>query len=260
MASERKVTSALLAPSKSSEKIYKLSQHSACTVAGLTSAESEAKDEEEVEVAAASPKKRPGELTKQDVLELLEEIVSMQGTMKTNMKALTKEMAENSLNFEQIYGRVKEAQPQDPCEKRGLKPEDLDRVLQSYSSDDEVMQAVSKIMGPPEPQNGVLTKRAKETTIETLVDIHVFMLQELKNFIKEFQGMPDNSKFDMKTVGIVTQAKLDAKVSSKFNITSEDMEGAILANKTKLVQDMKFLQTHMEMQQLMQQFLGASMM
>lgn len=37
MASERKVTSALLAPSKSSEKIYKLSQHSACTVAGLTS-------------------------------------------------------------------------------------------------------------------------------------------------------------------------------------------------------------------------------
>lgn len=36
MASEKKVTSGLLAPSKTSEKTYKLSNHSACNVAGLT--------------------------------------------------------------------------------------------------------------------------------------------------------------------------------------------------------------------------------
>jgi 20S proteasome subunit alpha 3 len=36
MASEKKVTSSLLAPAKSSEKTYKLCQHSACNVAGLT--------------------------------------------------------------------------------------------------------------------------------------------------------------------------------------------------------------------------------
>jgi len=36
MASEKKVTSALLAPSKTSEKTYKLCAHAACTVAGLT--------------------------------------------------------------------------------------------------------------------------------------------------------------------------------------------------------------------------------
>lgn len=36
MASEKKVTSALLAPSKTSEKTYKLCSHAACTVAGLT--------------------------------------------------------------------------------------------------------------------------------------------------------------------------------------------------------------------------------
>lgn len=36
MASERRVTSGLLAPAKSSEKTYKLCQHGACTVAGLT--------------------------------------------------------------------------------------------------------------------------------------------------------------------------------------------------------------------------------
>jgi len=36
MASEKKITSGLLAPCKTSEKTYKLSQHSACNVAGLT--------------------------------------------------------------------------------------------------------------------------------------------------------------------------------------------------------------------------------
>jgi len=36
MASEKRVTSGLLAPAKTSEKTYKLSQHSACNVAGLT--------------------------------------------------------------------------------------------------------------------------------------------------------------------------------------------------------------------------------
>merc|ERR1711862_455635 len=37
MASEKRATSALLAPSKKSEKTYKLCNHAACTVAGLTS-------------------------------------------------------------------------------------------------------------------------------------------------------------------------------------------------------------------------------
>lgn len=36
MACEKRVTSGLLAPAKTSEKTYKLCQHSACTVAGLT--------------------------------------------------------------------------------------------------------------------------------------------------------------------------------------------------------------------------------
>lgn len=36
MASEKRITSGLLAPAKTSEKTYKLCQHSFCTVAGLT--------------------------------------------------------------------------------------------------------------------------------------------------------------------------------------------------------------------------------
>merc|ERR1740129_610941 len=115
-------------------------------------------------------------MSKQDVLLLLQDIVEMQGTMKVNLKALTKEMAESNLDFDQIYTRVQKAQPQDPCEKLGLKPEDLDRVLQNFSSDPEVMQAVQKIMGAPEASASGPTQRAKELTHETIVDLHLFML------------------------------------------------------------------------------------
>jgi len=217
---------------------------------------------EEKATEEKAAKRRPQDLSKEEVLAILADIVGMQQVMKQNMKKLTKEMAEGELAFEQIYERVKEAQPADPLEKRGLSPDDLDRVLQSSSSDPEILQAVSKIMSPAEPQEGsALTKRAKELTVAQIVEIHTFMLQELQAFIKYFQGLKEEerAKYDKKTVGIVSQAMLDSKVSAKYSLASEDMEGAILANKSKLVSDMKFMQTHLEMQQAMQQFLGPAL-
>lgn len=206
-------------------------------------------------------KKKDGALSKAEVLQILQDISGMQTVMKANMKALTKEMAEKNLEFKEIYARVKEAQPTDPLEARGLNPEDLDRFLQSNSSDGEVMLAVSKIMGPPEPpaDGEALTKRAKEISVELIVEIHTFMLKELQNFMRYFQELPEKGQFEAKTVGIASQAMLDSKVAAKFSVSSEDMEGAILSNKTKLIQDMKFMQTHMEMQMVMQQFLGPNL-
>uniref|UniRef100_A0A7S1WW32 Uncharacterized protein n=1 Tax=Alexandrium catenella TaxID=2925 RepID=A0A7S1WW32_ALECA len=201
-----------------------------------------------------------GELSKEEVLDVLKEISGMQQVMKENMKKLTKEMAGQDLGFDQIYERVKDAQPTDPLEKRGLSAEDLDRVLQSNGNDPEVMHAVSKIMGPPEQDGAVsITARAKEITVDLIVDIHVFMLEELKKFVREFADIQDRAKYDLKTVGIVSQAVLDSKVGQKYSLASEDMEGSIMLNKDKLMKDMKFMQTHMEMQQVMQGFLGAAM-
>uniref|UniRef100_A0A7S1SB65 Uncharacterized protein n=1 Tax=Alexandrium catenella TaxID=2925 RepID=A0A7S1SB65_ALECA len=201
-----------------------------------------------------------GALSKEEVLEVLKEIAGMQQAMRESMKKVTQEMAGRDLSFDQIYERVKDAQPTDPLEKRGLSAEDLDRVLQSNGNDPEVMHAVSKIMGPPEQDGAVsITARAKEITVDLIVDIHVFMLEELKKFVREFADIQDRAKYDLKTVGIVSQAVLDSKVGQKYSLASEDMEGSIMLNKDKLMKDMKFMQTHMEMQQVMQGFLGAAM-
>uniref|UniRef100_A0A7S4R1W3 Uncharacterized protein n=1 Tax=Alexandrium monilatum TaxID=311494 RepID=A0A7S4R1W3_9DINO len=217
--------------------------------------------EDRLAEAASETKRRSGELSKGEVLEILQEISGMQQVMKENMRKLTKEMAEKELSFDELYERTEKAQPTDPLEKRGLTGEDLDRVLQSSSSDPEVMTAVSKIMGSPEPSGGevVLTARAKEVSVQMIVDIHTFMLEELQQFVREFADIQDKSKYDMKTVGILSQAVLDSKVAKKYNLVSEDMEGAVMSNKGSLVQDMKFMQTHMEIQQVMSGFLGAAM-
>jgi len=202
-----------------------------------------------------------GALSKEEVLEVLKEIAGMQQAMRESMKKVTQEMAGRDLSFDQIYERVSDAQPTDPLERRGLSPEDLDRILQSSGNDPEVMHAVSKLMGPPEQEDGALsiTARAKEVTADLIVDIHVFMLEELKKFVREFAGVQDHAKYDLKTVGVVSQAVLDSKVGQKYGLASEDMEGAVMLNKDELMKDMKFMQTHMEMQQVMQGFLGAAM-
>jgi len=198
-----------------------------------------------------------GELTKTEVLQILQDMSSMQSTMKANMKVLTKELVENTLSFDEIYTRVKEAQPEDPVQKRGFSAEDLDRTLQNSASDPEVMLAVSKIMGPPDAAGkNSLTDRGKEMSVGDIVDIHTFMVQELRDFAKTFEEKPTKAQFDPKIVGMASQAVLDAKVAAKFNVSSEDMECAIVMSKDKLLQDMRFMQMHMEMQQVMQQFLG----
>mmetsp|Transcript_22235 Transcript_22235/g.42440 ORF Transcript_22235/g.42440 Transcript_22235/m.42440 type:complete len:248 (-) Transcript_22235:96-839(-) len=220
------------------------------------------RDDPEGELAAEDNEKdmvkKSKDLTKTEVLQILQDISSMQSTMKANMKVLTKDLVENTLSFDEIYSRVKEAQPEDPVQKHGISAEDLDRTLQNSSSDPEVMLAVSKIMGPPEPAGkNSMTDRGKELSVGDIVDIHAYMLQELREFAKTFEENPTKAKLDPKIVGMASQAVLDAKVAAKFNVSSEDMEGAIVLNKTKLLQDMRFMKMHMEMQQVMQQFMGA---
>ena len=46
----------------------------------------------------------------------------------------------------QVYARVKEGQPQDPMEKRGLSSEDLDTLLEKHSHRDDVQAKIAEIM------------------------------------------------------------------------------------------------------------------
>mmetsp|Transcript_30215 Transcript_30215/g.66058 ORF Transcript_30215/g.66058 Transcript_30215/m.66058 type:complete len:245 (-) Transcript_30215:79-813(-) len=218
--------------------------------------ETEAFPEEEKKKTLRS---RKDNISKEDVVKLLQDIIDSQKDMKAQMKVLAKDIASGSLSFEQVYARVREGQPADPLDKWGLSIEDLDSILEKNHSDPAVMQMIARLMGGPDPNIASQpTQRSRELTVETITEIHVFMVEELQKFIRDFQNLSDKASYDMKTVTVVSQAILDSKVTAKFNVASEDMEGAIVANQQKLMKDQAFMSTHMRMQQTMQQLMSAA--
>merc|ERR1719281_766401 len=94
-------------------------------------------------LAASKPSERQksvGEMDKQDVLRILQEIVESQSDMSALMKEVTEVVLKEELSFQQVYARVKERQPQDPLEKRGLSIQDFDTLLDTHQKDDDVKE------------------------------------------------------------------------------------------------------------------------
>lgn len=114
---------------------------------------------------------------------------------------------------------------------------------------------ISRLTGGPDPsgKQPVMTEKAKSITVDKINEIHLFVLEELQIFMKEFHALSNKSSYDMKAVSIGSQAVIDAKVAAKFNLASEDLEGAILLNQPVLVKDHTFMTTHMKMQQITQE-------
>lgn len=213
------------------------------------------------EVAVAQAKANGGgsaPVEGQNLAEILREMTSAQEQMKTSMKALSNDMVASPLPFEKLYLRVQEAQPQDPLEKRGLSMADLERMLMANQSDPTVMELMAKVMGGTDPSTaGGPTEKAKQISVEKITEIHVFMLERLTKFFAEFKARPDKAMFDMKTVAVSSQALLDSEVMAKFSYASEDIEGAIFLNRSKLTTHMAFLETHRQIQQAMEQFMSS---
>jgi len=196
-----------------------------------------------------------GKISRDDVMEILQEMVESQQKMKAHMKALSKKMAVESLTFEEIYAQVRDAQPIDPLEKRGLSMADLQDPIEQNQNDPAIMQTMALLMGPDPNAMASSSEKAQSITSEKITEINAFMLKELLQLIKDFHRIAGKATYDMKTVVTATQAMLDSKVTAKFNVESEDMERAIMANQTTLFQDQAFFSTHMKIQQTMEQFM-----
>merc|ERR1712218_105760 len=114
--------------------------------------------------------------------------------------------------------------------------------------------------GADRPSGGpVLTEKAKTITVEKIIEINCFMLEELQEFIKHFQGLADKASYDLKTIVIASQAMLDSKVAAKFNVVSEDVEGAMAANQQELGVNRAFHTTSIKMREAMEQLMGSGL-
>eukprot|EP00928_Gymnodinium_smaydae_P087285 TRINITY_DN71563_c0_g1_i1.p1 TRINITY_DN71563_c0_g1~~TRINITY_DN71563_c0_g1_i1.p1 ORF type:complete len:251 (-),score=93.91 TRINITY_DN71563_c0_g1_i1:160-912(-) len=200
-----------------------------------------------------------GEVSREEMIEILTEMVETQKKLKASMKALAKDMASKPIAFEDVYAKVKDAQPtQDPLERRGLSMADFETPLQKHQNDPAIMQLMGQLMGGDPTNGGANPAKVKSITVDKIIEINAFMLQELQSFITSFTARDDKVNFDMKTVVTASQAMLDAKVTSKFQVASEEIEAAIMANQGELIKHQKFIETHMKMQQTMEAFMSGS--
>jgi hypothetical protein len=196
------------------------------------------------------------DVSKEQVLQILNEMVSSQERMRTHMKELTKTLIEKDVKFEETYEKVRSVQPDDPLERHGLSMGDFDQLLSKHQTDPQVMEGISRIMGMADPGSrpGGSVKTADETKV---IEVHAFMLQELEGLVRQFKGMKDGRpSWDMKAVTLAAQAVVGAKVEKKFGLTSEEIESAVMKNHTTLATNQEFATINTRMQQTMAGLMG----
>lgn len=197
------------------------------------------------------------DIPKETVSTILKEIIDSQEQMKAYMKTLTKELKTKQMDFQQTYNRVRKMQPDDPLEKHGLSMMEFDQLLDKHQGDPKVREAIAKIMGAPNPAN-TQSAKVQEITVKEIIAVHKFMLEELEKLVKVYQDVQKEglAELDMKTVTIVAQAMVGAKMEEKFNFASEDLESAVLLYHTMLATDQEFAVINQQIQHTMSKLMG----
>jgi len=170
------------------------------------------------------------------------------------MKQLTQELIKNQLTLDQTYDRIKVSQPVDPLERYGISMSDFDLLLERHQQDQRVIDAINRIMGSP--SNMLINQKIQTISRKTIVQIHEFMLAELKKLVEEVQKHPDRSSLDARTLTMAAQVFIGAKVESKFGLTSDEVESAVLFNHGVLSSDPEFARINVQMQATMSQLMG----
>lgn len=200
------------------------------------------------------------EISHESVLGILQEITQSQEQMKSYMKGLTQELSSQDLSFEQIYARVSDVHPTDPLEKHGLSMVEFDQLLAKYRADPGIQDAVTKVRGSTCSKP---SKKVQAITVETIVEVHSFMLtvlerlqveqSVLKSKVEEHLQVKTSERcYDRKIVVIVVQAIVGAKIQEKFAITSEEIESAVSMQHSKLDRNQEFVNVNMAIGRIMQ--------
>merc|ERR1719399_1872871 len=120
-------------------------------------------------------------MTKEEVLEILEDWRASIEKMKVHMKDITKKLRANALSLDESYNLIVAVEPEDVIEKYNLSREEFDSILNRYKDDSQVKDSVTKIMSP----DMKASVEESKLNVNTLVEVHTFMLQELENLLKD---------------------------------------------------------------------------
>jgi hypothetical protein len=203
-------------------------------------------------------KRSVDQITKDQVIAIIDEIASAQNKMKTiTQKAIAEVIAKN-LSFEQTYDYCVKIQPADPLSKYGLTTGDFDLLLDREQHDHRVRERLAKIMGMQETADELASAQGRSTRksldVKELISIHEFMLEHLKKISEEVDQKLNRAGVDMRALAVAAQVLVGARVQEKFGVDTDDIESSIIKHHDALSKDVKFATVNDEIQKLMAKF------
>ena len=193
----------------------------------------------------------PSNVSVDDLLGIMGRILESQNAMKSVMKEITDDIKSGDLEFSAAYDLVKQRQPVDPMESIGLEMDEFDQLLDKYQEDPRILEAISSIMGPSEED--MANDDGKILSVKELIDIHRFMLEQLKQIGTEMRALPSS---DARTATATAQVLVGARVEKNFKITSTAVERSVMIHQNQLAGNHEFATINMLMQQAMTELMG----
>jgi hypothetical protein len=220
-------------------------------VASSSSAPTESKDDCPMKLEVSN-------ITVEQLLSIMDKIIDSQNVMKGVMKKITEEINSNEMTFAQAYARVKELQPNDPMEQTGLSMNEFDELLDKYQEDPRILDAISKIMGPSDDE--LVEDDGRVLTVKELIDVHQYMLDQLKGIVSEIKSKKSIATLDPRTMTVTAQVLVGARVENQFKIGSPAVERSVMQHQAQLATNHQFATINMMMQQAMTELMGDQVM
>lgn len=203
-------------------------------------------------------KRKVDQITKEQVIQIIDEIAMAQQKMKTITQTAIAEVLSKKLKFDEAYDYCVKIQPSDPLQKYGLTTGDFDLLLDREQHDHNVRERLAKIMGMSESADELGSATAvprKSLDLKQLIAIHEYMLEELKLVsVSVDKKLQNGAGTDMRALAVAAQVLVGAKVQEKFGVDTDDIESSIIRNHEQLSKDNRFGTVNEEIQRLMARF------
>jgi len=196
-------------------------------------------------------------LSKDELLVILDSIAKSQDHMKLIMKDLMAEAAEKGHSFADMYTLVKQKTPEDPLEKAGISMTEFDAMLDQNQDDVEVRKAIMVLMGTEQSAGtGEVSAKVQALTVQKIRELHAYMLEELQQLVPQAQNV---SQPEGKTIAITAQALVGAKVKAKFDLAADEVEQSVRHHHAQLAIDPEFASLAIQVQQVMSTLMTGAM-
>eukprot|EP00929_Paragymnodinium_shiwhaense_P000266 TRINITY_DN100509_c0_g1_i1.p1 TRINITY_DN100509_c0_g1~~TRINITY_DN100509_c0_g1_i1.p1 ORF type:complete len:290 (-),score=74.95 TRINITY_DN100509_c0_g1_i1:180-950(-) len=204
-----------------------------------------------------------GGLTKEMLIEVLQECVSLKDTASSKVNMVAKQVGDKmkeaigeAIDFDVLYQMVSDSGADDAnitaaLKKRGLTTTDLDYAMQKYQTNPEVLTLCKSLFDP----RGDAEKPAAPKELiapARLVEIYQTMVEALAGFVTKYENIADKSKYDFNLIMMCAQVSMDALVHCRCGVEKQEIESSCEAQQAELIKNTSFMQTQSQISQKME--------